>query len=286
MHARDVGAVTDEPPRPEPGVAEENLPPRLNSAEKSDRATEPTLTFRQTGMTFPDGTRALEDVSASVYKGEFVSLIGPSGCGKSTLLRIAAGLQTPTAGEVDVQADSVGFVFQDANLLPWRTVQRNVELPAQLADVPKRERRKKASESLELVGLDGFEHHYPKALSGGMKMRVSLARALTRDPPLFLLDEPFGALDEITRTRLNAELLKLFIRQGFAAVFVTHSIPEAVYLSTRVLVMCARPGQVVAEFDVPFPYPREPKLRFSDEFAAISRQVSAALESGLDDDEE
>ena len=278
--------MTDEAHGGDPAAVADAASAKSTSAATESPARAPTLVFRHIGMTFPDGTNAVGGVSAEVSRGEFVSLIGPSGCGKSTLLRIAAGLETPTEGQVEVEAGTVGFVFQDANLLPWRTVERNVELRAQLAGVPKKERREKAQAAIELVGLGGFERHYPKALSGGMRMRVSLARALTEDPPLFLLDEPFGALDEITRTRLNAELLKLFHRQGFASVFVTHSIPEAVYLSTRVLVMSTHPGQIAAEFTVPFPYPREPKLRFSDEFAAISRDVSAALEAAMTYDEE
>jgi NitT/TauT family transport system ATP-binding protein len=168
-------------------------------------------------------------------------------------------------------------VFQDATLLQWRTVQRNVELLAELEGVPRSECRDRARKAIDLVGLGGFETKYPKQLSGGMRMRASLARSLALDPKVFLFDEPFGALDEITRERLNDELLSLFQQQGFAALFITHSIYEAVFLSTRVLVMSARPGHIVGDFQVPFAYPRSPDLRFEPEFAELSGQVSHAL---------
>ncbi len=231
-------------------------------------------------MTFPDGTEALQDVSFSVDKGEFVTIVGPSGCGKSTLLKIASGLLDNTAGAVDVDRDRVGYVFQDATLLHWRTVQRNVELFGELHGLPKDERRRLAAEAINLVGLEGFEGHYPKSLSGGMRMRASLARSLTLKPPVFLFDEPFGAVDEITREHLNEETQQLFRREGFAGLFITHSISEAVFMSTRVLVMSARPGRIVAEYDVPFDYPREPELRFDPEFARLSGEVSLALRRG------
>jgi NitT/TauT family transport system ATP-binding protein len=229
------------------------------------------------GLVFPDGTEAVRDVSFTVRKGEFVTIVGPSGCGKSTLLKIASGLLEPTSGRVVVDRDRLGYVFQDATLLPWRTVQGNVELLAELHDIPKDERVHLATEAIQLVGLNGFEHHYPKSLSGGMKMRASLARTLTLKPPVFLFDEPFGAVDEITREHLNEETQQLFQREGFAGLFITHSISEAVFMSTRVLVMSARPGRIVAEYDVPFPYPRPPELRFDPEFAKLSGEVSHAL---------
>jgi NitT/TauT family transport system ATP-binding protein len=228
-------------------------------------------------MVFPDGTEALRDTSFDVRAGEFVTVVGPSGCGKSTLLRIASGLTKATGGMVSIDPGHVGYVFQDATLLQWRTVQRNVELLAELEGIDKEERARRSAENIALVGLDGFEKKYPKQLSGGMKMRCSLARSLVMDPKVFLFDEPFGALDEITREKLNDELLNLFTRKGFAALFITHSIYEAVFLSTRVLVMSSRPGRIVGDFKIPFAYPRSPELRFEPEFAELSGQVSHAL---------
>ena len=228
-------------------------------------------------MVFPDGTHALRETTFDVRAGEFVTVVGPSGCGKSTLLRIASGLTKATGGKVTIDPGNVGYVFQDSTLLQWRTVQKNVELLAELEGINKDERARRAAENIALVGLDGFEKKYPKQLSGGMKMRCSLARSLVMDPQVFLFDEPFGALDEITREKLNDELLSLFQRKGFAALFITHSIYEAVFLSTRVLVMSARPGHVVGDFKIPFAYPRSPELRFEAEFAELTGQVSHAL---------
>jgi NitT/TauT family transport system ATP-binding protein len=255
------------------GVATEGA--RLNQT-----TTNTALAFDQIGMVFPDGTEALRNVSFSVDRGELVTVVGPSGCGKSTLLKIASGLLGNTSGQVQVDRERIGYVFQDATLLPWRTVRANVELFAELHSIPKAERRKLAAEAIELVGLTGFEDHYPKSLSGGMKMRASLARTLTLRPPVFLFDEPFGAVDEITRERLNDETLQLFEHEGFAGLFITHSIGEAVFMSTRVLVMSARPGQIVAEFEVPFGYPRSPEVRFRPEFAELSGEISHALRGG------
>jgi len=235
------------------------------------------LQFDNVGMTFPDGTQALENVSLSVTPGEFVTVVGPSGCGKSTLLRIASGLETQTQGSCAVDRDSIGYVFQDATLLPWRTVQRNIELLAELHGETKAECQRRAQDAISLVGLDGFADKYPRQLSGGMRMRASLARSLVMKPRVFLFDEPFGALDEITRERLNDELLGLFQREGFAGLFITHSIAEAVYMSTRVLVMSPRPGRITASFDIPFAYPRDHDLRYSPEFAELCGQVSHAL---------
>ena len=237
----------------------------------------PTLSFQHISMQFPDGTKAIDDVSFDVHKGEFVTVVGPSGCGKSTLLKIASGLLKQTGGTVNLNRDNIGYVFQDATLFPWRTVRRNVELLMELHDVPKATRAVEVQRAIDLVGLKGFENHYPKSLSGGMKMRASLARTLTLKPPLFMFDEPFGAVDEITREYLNEETLKLFEREKFAGIFITHSISEAVFLSTRVLVMSARPGRIVASYEVPFPYPREPELRFDPQFARLSGEISHAL---------
>jgi NitT/TauT family transport system ATP-binding protein len=235
------------------------------------------IAFDAAGKVFPDGTEAVGEVSFTLGEGELLSIVGPSGCGKSTLLRLAAGLEHETSGAVRCSAENVGYVFQDATLLPWRSVRRNVELPAELDGASPHERARLATDAIRLVGLDGFEGHYPRALSGGMRMRVSVARALTRKPALFLFDEPFGALDEITRGTLNEELLRLFASEGFAAIFVTHSIAEAVYLSSRVLVLSPRPGRLVAEIAVPFAYPRSPELRFEPEFGRLSSEVSQAL---------
>jgi NitT/TauT family transport system ATP-binding protein len=239
--------------------------------------TETGLTFDRVSMRFPDGTQAVQDASFSVAPGEFVTVVGPSGCGKSTLLKITAGLLDASGGEVTVGDGHLGYVFQDATLLPWRTVRANVELLGELEGMDRARRRVAAQEAIDLVGLNGFEDKYPKSLSGGMKMRASLARALTLEPKTFLFDEPFGALDEITRERLNDELLALFERERFAALFITHSIAEAVFLSTRVLVMSARPGRIVGDFPVPFAYPRRPELRFDPAFAELCGRVSEAL---------
>ena len=239
--------------------------------------TGPALTFDGIGMTFPDGTRALADVSFSLDRRDFVTVVGPSGCGKSTLLRIAAGLVRPTTGTVTIDREHLGYVFQDPTLLPWRTVRQNVELLAELRGMGRQERAGLATEAIEMVGLTGFEGHYPKSLSGGMRMRCSLARSLTLRPPVFLFDEPFGAVDEITREHLNEQTLSLFQAEGFAGLFITHSIAEAVFMSSRVIVMSPRPGRVVTEFSVPFDYPRSPELRFDPDFALLSGDISKAL---------
>jgi NitT/TauT family transport system ATP-binding protein len=239
--------------------------------------TDTLLDFTNVEMTFPNGTVALHGVDLTVKKGEFVTVVGPSGCGKSTLLRIASGLETASDGTVELGTGRIGYVFQDATLLPWRDVLSNVELLAELQWQTIAERRAKALEAIELVGLKGFEKHLPKQLSGGMRMRASLARSFTLEPELFLFDEPFGALDEITRERLNDELLRLFVEKQFAGLFITHSVSEAVYLSTKVVVMSGRPGTIVQTFDVPFPMPRDPDIRFTAEFAELVGQVSHAL---------
>jgi NitT/TauT family transport system ATP-binding protein len=239
------------------------------------------LVFEHVSKVFPDGTRALDDVSIQVKSGEMVAIVGPSGCGKSTLLRIASKLTAPTSGQIHVGAGNLGYVFQDATLLPWRTVQRNVELLAELAGVPKQERAALATQAIALTGLSGFEQHRPRALSGGMRMRVSLARALTMRPHIFLFDEPFGALDEITREHLGGELLSLFEREHFAGLFVTHSVSEAAFLATRVVVMSPRPGRILTEVDIPFAYPRPPELRFEPEFAALAGYISERLRANL-----
>lgn len=235
------------------------------------------LELRGVHKRFPDGTVAIAGVDLVAAPGELVSIVGPSGCGKSTILRIAAGLTRQSAGVVSVATDRVGYVFQDPTLLPWRTVQANVELLAELHGLPKDERRRRADEAITLVGLEGFREHRPRTLSGGMRMRVSLARSLTMAPELFLFDEPFGSLDEINRQRLGDELQVLFLAHRFAAVFVTHSVTEAVFLAGRVLVLSERPGRILADFPVEFDYPRPPAVRYSADFARIAREVSACL---------
>jgi len=239
--------------------------------------TSSSLSFDDIGMIFPDGTEALKNISFDLSKGEFVTIVGPSGCGKSTLLKIASGLLEPTNGSVEVDRERLGYVFQDATLLPWRTVSKNIELLAELHGIDSHERKQLVEESIELVNLEGFENHYPKSLSGGMKMRCSLARSLTLKPPLFLFDEPFGAVDEITREKLNEDTQLLFKQEGFAGLFITHSISEAVFMSTKVLVMSARPGRIVDEFNIPFEYPRKPDLRFNADFAELCGKVSVSL---------
>jgi NitT/TauT family transport system ATP-binding protein len=235
------------------------------------------LEFSSVAKRFPEGILALADVDFAMASGEFVSVVGPSGSGKTTLLHVAAGLQGPTSGTVRLRTDKVGYVFQDPALLPWRTVQKNVELLAELRGLPKHERRRRAEDAIELVGLAEFTRHRPRTLSGGMRMRVSLARSLTLDPELFLLDEPFGALDEITRQRLGAELSRLFLARRFAAVLVTHSVTEAVFLGSRVLVMSERPGRIVGDFKVPFDYPRSPKILFDSDFTGLAQEIAACL---------
>ena len=247
-------------------------------------ADAPRISFRDISHQFADGTEVLRDVNLTVHRGEFVAVIGPSGCGKSTLLRLAAGLLAPSSGHVVADGGDVGFVFQDPTLLPFRTILSNTELFAELHGIRREDRRRLALETLELVGLKGFEDKYPKALSGGMRMRASLARSLILHPSLFLFDEPFAAVDEITRQRLNDELMALFARERFAALFVTHSVSEACYLASRVIVMSDRPARIIAEVDIPFAMPREEAIRFDAEFTARTREVSSHLGRPTHDD--
>ena len=228
-------------------------------------------------MTFPDGTQALGGVDLDIAPGEIVSIVGPSGCGKSTLLRIIAGLTLPTDGSFQCDGTELGFVFQDPTLLPWRTVQKNVELQAELQKYDQAMIREKSSRALEMVGLTEHKNKYPHQLSGGMKMRCSLARSLVLDPKIFLFDEPFGALDEFSREKLNDDLLGLFTVRPFSGLFVTHSIHEAVYLSNRVLVMSNAPGRIISEHRVPFAYPRISDIRYTADFAHICGDISERL---------
>ncbi|MEV6772156.1 ABC transporter ATP-binding protein [Nocardia sp. NPDC051030] len=247
--------------------------------------------LRAVGKIYTAGAvTALEHISLSVAAGEFVSLIGPSGCGKSTLLRIVADLEQPTSGTVVVHGKTArqarrdqdyGIAFQQAGLLDWRTVRENVELPLQLHGVGKKERRARSAELLEITGLSDFAQRYPAELSGGMQQRVAIARALARKPPLLLMDEPFGALDEMTRERMQGELLRIAEETGAAVVFVTHSIPEAVFLSDRVVVMSPRPGRITAVLDTGgWGRDEEGDVRSSEAFFSAVAAVRAALHEG------
>ena len=234
-------------------------------------------------MRFASGQFAVRDVSMSVRRGELISLVGPSGCGKSTLLRMIAGLLSPTGGELRVQAgggdDSrTAFVFQDSNLLPWRSVFDNIRLPLELRGVSIGEQREAVDASLQLIGLKPSDSvKRPRMLSGGMRMRVSLARALVTHPELLLLDEPFAALDDLLRQQLNEELLRIWTKQRWTGIFVTHNVAEAVFLSQRVLVMSKSPGTLAADIAVPFEHPRTTELRSSPEFAKLTGEVNHRL---------
>jgi NitT/TauT family transport system ATP-binding protein len=235
------------------------------------------------------GVVAIEGIDLEIGEREFVSLIGPSGCGKSTLLRIIGDLIQPTAGEVTVKGKTAhrarlgrdyGIVFQDAVLFDWRTVAKNISLPLEMMGWDRRKRAERVKELVELVELTGFEGHHPWQLSGGMQQRVSIARALSFDPALLLMDEPFGALDEMTRERLNLELLRIWEASGSTVVFVTHSIAEAVFLSTRVVVMSPRPGRIVGIVNVDLPQPRTGETREEPRFAELVRDVRQLLRKG------
>jgi NitT/TauT family transport system ATP-binding protein len=247
--------------------------------------------LRAVGKRFASGLTALSGVDLTVAPGEFVSLLGPSGCGKSTLLRIVAGLTAPSAGTCHVAladgpgrhipAGRVGFVFQDPTLMPWSTVTGNVLLPFRIAGQVGGAQRERVAAAIRAVGLDGFENAYPHQLSGGMRMRVSIARALVTDPDLLLLDEPFAALDEITRLALNDDLLRLWEERRPTILFVTHSVFESVYLSTRIAVMTARPGRIIADLPVALPRPRSRETRMSPAYAALCDGISARLAEAM-----
>jgi len=245
----------------------------------------PLVALRGVGKIFPNGTRALAGLDLEVREGEFLSLLGPSGCGKSTALRIIAGLSEPTQGAVEWPATAseaesgsrIGFVFQEPTLMPWACVFKNVALPLKLAGAPTDDAAARVKAALDRVGLQKFSRAYPRELSGGMRMRVSIARALVTEPALLLMDEPFAALDEITRFKLNGDLLQLWQALRRTVVFVTHSVFESVYLSSRIAVMAARPGRVFAELAIDAPYPRDRNFRSSAEYAAFCRRASEAL---------
>jgi NitT/TauT family transport system ATP-binding protein len=253
--------------------------------EQRSEADEPAVSLRGLAKVYDRGVAALGPIDLEVRKGEFISLLGPSGCGKSTALRLIAGLNQPSAGTVRVShppvevvgRHPVGFVFQEPTLMPWASVRDNVRLPLRLARVSELHADRRIDAALAQIGLADFAEAYPQELSGGMKMRVSLARALVTDPDILLMDEPFAALDEITRFRLNNDLLALWRNLRKTVIFVTHSVFESVYLSQRVIVMTSRPGRIAAEIMISTAEPRAEDFRTSAEYAAYCRKVSAAL---------
>jgi NitT/TauT family transport system ATP-binding protein len=244
----------------------------------------PALHFQSISKRFAVGPPIIQNLSVDIAPGEFVSIIGPSGCGKSTLLKLVAGLSSITSGKIEIDGRSptssrkhTAFIFQDPTLLPWCTVRSNIGLPLDLASLPRAQRDPIVDRQLALVGLDHVANHYPRQLSGGMKMRVSIARALASSPRLVLLDEPFAALDEITRDRLNEELLRLRAEHNWTVLFVTHSVAEAVFLSDRVLVLAPHPGRLAHDIPIPLPFPRTAETRASAEFDRTVAQVSRTL---------
>jgi NitT/TauT family transport system ATP-binding protein len=240
------------------------------------------LTVEGIDKTFPTGLRALEKVDLAIAEGSFTSIVGPSGCGKSTLLRLIAELDSPTAGRISGRpTGAVGLVFQDATLMPWADVEANVYLPLRLAGVTRKAAEPRIAEALALVGLLDFRKSYPRALSGGMRMRVAIARALITRPSLLLMDEPFAALDEITRNKLNDDLLRLWREQGFTTIFITHSVFESVYLSTDIAVMTARPGRILTQRKIEGPAERDASFRANPVYLDACRLLSADLERAM-----
>lgn len=252
----------------------------------TNTAAQPLLWLRNVGKSFANGTTALDNVNFGIRQGDFMSLLGPSGCGKSTALRIIAGLSSPSAGVLDWRGapmgkSDIGFVFQEPTLMPWASVFDNVWLPLRLRGVSRSSAEKDVLAALEQVHLSGFERSVPRELSGGMKMRVSIARALVTRPRLLLMDEPFAALDEITRFKLNNDLLELWQEEKFTVVFVTHSVFESVFLSNRIVVMAAKPGRVYEELDIETSYQRDEAFRTSTEYAQLCRQASECLSNAM-----
>jgi NitT/TauT family transport system ATP-binding protein len=263
----------------------------VGSARETRSSSRPVVTMRDVSKVFSNGTLALSKMSLDVERGEFLSLLGPSGCGKSTALRIIAGLGAPSSGTIDwpssridargLPEGDVGFVFQEPTLMPWQTVFGNVYLPLRLQGKNRNASRERIMETLAMVGLADFAGAYPRELSGGMKMRVSIARALVTRPKLLLMDEPFAALDEITRQKLNDDVRRLWKQAGVTVIFVTHSVYEATYLSNRIVVMRARPGEVFKDMPVAGAEERDELYRTSEEFRAASAQVSRALQDAI-----
>jgi NitT/TauT family transport system ATP-binding protein len=258
----------------------------------TDRASSrAVVSMRNVSKIFSNGTLALSNMSLDVMRGEFLSLLGPSGCGKSTALRIIAGLGGASSGSIDwpsskinsrgLPEGDVGFVFQEPTLMPWQTVFGNVYLPLRLKGVSKTAARPQIMETLASVGLADFEKSYPRELSGGMKMRVSIARALVTKPKLLLMDEPFAALDEITRQKLNDDVLRLWHQTGITVIFVTHSVFESAFLSNRIVVMRARPGQVYSDMEISTSTDRDENYRTSEEYRAVTDKVSRALHDAI-----
>lgn len=240
------------------------------------------LTLEGVTKVFPSGTQALDETSLSIQPGQFVAVVGPSGCGKSTLLRLVAGLAEPTQGTITQDLDNdaqLGFVFQEPTLMPWASVFENIALPFRLKGQSPEQIEEDVARVIDWVGLSDFASAYPRELSGGMKMRTSIARALVGQPNLLLLDEPFAALDEFTREKLNDELLRLWAEQHWTALFVTHSVREAAYLADRILVMSPRPGRIVADIEVPFEHPRDAGLRNNPSYSKFCAMVSDSLVS-------
>lgn len=266
---------------------------RLRPPAADEDADEEAISFSHISKTFKSvgsGLVALSDVTLSVQRGEFVSIIGPSGCGKSTLLRIAADITAPTAGVASVNRKppsrarkdrDYGIVFQSPTLFDWRSVRRNVSLPLEVMGAPRPQRRQRVDKMLSVVGLSGFDRHYPWQLSGGMQQRVSIARALVFEPAILLMDEPFGALDEITRDRMNLELMRICSQTRPTVLFVTHSVPEAVLLSTRVVVMSPRPGRIVTTIPIDLPHPRNALTRQLPRFFELLTSARLALERAM-----
>jgi NitT/TauT family transport system ATP-binding protein len=265
--------------------------PSLAEPGTATKSTQTVVSMRNVSKVFSNGTLALKDMSLDVERGEFLSLLGPSGCGKSTALRIIAGLGGPSSGTIDwpsskinsrgLPEGDVGFVFQEPTLMPWQTVFGNVYLPLRLQSVSKSAARERIMETLASVGLADFANAYPRELSGGMKMRVSIARALVTKPKLLLMDEPFAALDEITRQKLNDDVLRLWKQSGVTVIFVTHSVFESAYLSNRIVVMKARPGQVFADMPLKTSGARDAEYRTSEEYRATTHEVSHALHEAI-----